>query len=168
MSIPIRRGDELHKAMIQFLPETDCEYARYPMNYERWLDPGETGPKGEPCFIASPNDDGIKKGYVYGPGNKGKGYYHMLTRSAQTALYSQITHKQPSVSCCCAGGDKDPDAYDKWDDVQRVMYARYKSNVPNDGRANEAAMAEAQGMANAAHHGTQGMQAGAMAGSMLG
>ena len=73
--------DDLNAKMVKFAPELASEYARYPLCHTCWLNVTEKDHKGEPCYISSTNT-GLKMHYVYGPGPKGFGYYHLLTKQS--------------------------------------------------------------------------------------
>jgi hypothetical protein len=123
----------MNAMMVNFAPELASEYAEYPTPLKYWLKATDTDPKGEPCFIAAPKDGQmkLKPNYVFGPGPKGFGYYHLLTRASYLALYARMTHENP-VSCCSfnkAAREK----YSDFDDVKRLVFARSRSSKPDDG-----------------------------------
>jgi hypothetical protein len=133
------KEDEMNAKMVKVAPELASSYARYPLNGSRWLMPKEKGPKGEPCFIASPTDDGLKPDYVYGPGRAGKGYYSLLTRDAYNILHPRVAGQAPS-GCCAFSAESRKEA-DDHDDVRRLMYNRQMATIPND------AVGESDGLA---------------------
>jgi hypothetical protein len=158
---------EINASLIKFLPELDSDYATYPMHYERWYGPAELGPKGEQCFVAGKESDGIKKDYVFCKrGLKGEGYYLLLTKASYVNLYSKIDSLQPGT-CGCACSAADRVALDEWDDVKRVIYGRQFSPRPDDGAAGKRAMDEAQGMATAAYGGDWGASAGGLGAAVV-
>ena len=123
----------MNAKMANLVPELDSEYARFPMRRSRWLDVAEVTSKNEPCFVASAKDVGLKKNYIWGPGPKGFGYYHLLTRASYISLYARLTYECP-VSCCSfsrAARKK----YAEWDEVKRLVYFRSRAVRPDDGRA---------------------------------
>lgn len=141
----------LNKSMVKFHPELKSEYARFPMTYTRWYQPGEKGPKGEPCYIKANTPDVVKKDYVFCKyGASGPGYYSLMTKIAYVNLYSKHDSIQPGT-CGCACSAEDRKAIDEHDDVRRVLYARHLSPRPNDNDAVIRAMKESQGMSIAAY-----------------
>merc|ERR1712232_1428606 len=92
---------------------------------------GDTADKGEPCFIASREDTGIKPDYVFGRGPRGFGYYHMMTRNAYENLYSRLAIEAPVACCCAFSKAKRQEAYDR-DDVKQLMYNRSIARRPDD------------------------------------
>ena len=160
-SLVSKPAKEINASMIKFLPELDSDYARYPMHHERWYQPSEKGPKGEPCFLAGP-DAGVKKDYAYCKrGVKGPGYYSLMTKVSYVNLYSKIDSLQPGT-CGIACNSADRKLMDEHDDVKRVLYGRQFSPKPCDAAAGKRAMDEAQGMASAAYNGEWGAQAGGL------
>jgi hypothetical protein len=124
----------MNAKMVYFAPELASEYAEYPMSLKFWLQATDTDPKGEPCYIAAPPQGGqvkLKPNYVFGPGPRGFGYYHLLTRSSYRALYARMTHENP-VSCC-SFSKAARDEYYNFDDVKRIVFARSRSRKPDDG-----------------------------------
>lgn len=120
--------EETNALMAKYAPELASEYSRYPLNNGRsWLKVTETTPKGEPCYISS-TDTGIKLHYVYGPGPKGFGYYHLMTRESYVALYARMTQESPVPFCCMFFfSKKDRKEYEDYDMVQTLVYARSRS-----------------------------------------
>lgn len=152
---------EINQSMVKFLPELDSVYARYPMHHERWYQPSEKGPKGEPCFLAASEDAGIKKDYVFCKrGVKGAGYYLLMTKVSYVNLYTKLDSLQPGT-CGMACNSADRKAMDEYDDVKRVLYGRHMSPRPDDAAAGKRAMDEAVGMAQA----TYGLNVGAPLGA---
>lgn len=150
-SIITKPAKELNASMIKFLPELDSDYARYPMNYDRWYQPGETAPNGKPCFVKGSDPSVVKKDYTYCKnGPLGPGYYSLLTKVAYVNLYSKHDSNQPGM-CGCACNAQDRKAIDEHDDVKRLLYGRQMSPKPSDKAAETRAMQESQGMAAAAH-----------------
>lgn len=152
-SIITKPANELNKSMIKFLPELDSEYAKYPMNFKRWYQPSEKGPKGEPCFVKGGSPDVVKKDYAYCKrGSFGPGYYSLMTKIAYVNLYSRHDSQQPGT-CGCACNAEDRKLMDEHDDVKRLLYGRQMSPRPSDNAAEKRAMDESQGMAIAAYAG---------------
>ena len=175
----------LNAAMKLYLPETaGCTYADYPMQHGQWLKPNDKTPphdgqhQQQPCFIKTGNQqpaaDGIKTGYVWGPGPAGFGYYHLLTKPAHTILYNRIVNGRVFVGsdaepgCCGCLGAKDPRTQlpkhavkaDDVDDLRRLEYARSVATVPNDTVAAQDALAQAQVTAQSAYQFDQNYQLG--------
>lgn len=151
-------SEAMNEKLAKYLPElAESSYGEYPLHHKRWLDPGERGPSGEPCFIPATQDGGVKKHYVWGKGPNGMGYYHLLTRPAYQNLYRTIAHKPPNSRCCACSAAARKEL-DEWDDVRRIMYNRTVSPVPDDNVAQQAAIAKAQGTAQAWHNGLQNEQ----------
>lgn len=167
----------INHAMKQYLHETDkCSYADFPMRHARWLTPKEKTPDGQPCFIKTGNElpaEGIKPGYVWGPGSFGFGYYHLLTKSAHVTLYARINNRRVFVGgnsnkggCCgCFGGETDPRSKmpsgvsaDDIDDLRRLQHARSVATIPNDGQAQADAISQAQSTAQAHYQYDQNIQ----------
>mmetsp|Transcript_26870 Transcript_26870/g.63129 ORF Transcript_26870/g.63129 Transcript_26870/m.63129 type:complete len:172 (-) Transcript_26870:176-691(-) len=149
-SIITKPPKELNANMIAFLPELDSDYARYPMYHKRWYQPGEKGPKGEPCFIKG-EESGVKKDYAFCKnGTFGPGYYSLMTKIAYVNLYAKHDSQQPGT-CGIACNSVDRKALDEHDDVRRLLFGRQMSPRPCDAAAEKRAMDEAEGMANAAY-----------------
>lgn len=146
--------DEMNAKLVKFLPELASSYGKYPLQYNRWLSPGERGPNGEPCFIRVPKDGGVKNNYVWGKGPNGQGYYHLLTKAAYDNLYVNIINMPPS-SCCCVCSAAARKEMDEWEDVKKLIYSRSVSPSPDDGVARQAVTAAAKDVARAHHRGIQ-------------
>lgn len=132
------------ETIVKFVPELDCKYSIYPMEHSRWWSPNEPAPDGTPCFLSGPSS-GFKKGYVYGPGMNGPGYYHVLTKAAHVAVYSKFMQTPPG-GCCSPRTSNNADIAE-WDDVRLVLHARTRANAANDARAKTSQMNEAMGTA---------------------
>ena len=150
-SIITKPANELNKSMVKFHPELDSDYARYPMNHKRWYQPGEKGPKGEPCFVKGGDPSLRKKDYMYCKlGSFGPGYYSLMTKIAYVNLYTKHDSVQPGT-CGMACNAADRQLLDEHDDVKRLLYGRHMSPKPTDAAAAKRAMDESEGMANAAY-----------------
>lgn len=163
MSILVTKPDaEINRSMIKLLPELDSDYAKYPMHWERWYQPSEKGPKGEPCFVAgTQKDGGIKKDYVYcKTGGNGPGYYSLMTKVSYVNLYTKLDSMSPGGTCGIGCTSADRRAMDEYDDVKRVLYGRHFAPRPCDKAAGKRTMDEAHGMAQAAYGGDVGVGAG--------
>jgi hypothetical protein len=152
------KEDEMNAKMVKVAPELASSYARYPLNGSRWLMPKEKGPKGEPCFIASPTDTGLKPDYVYGSGRGGKGYYHLLTRDAYNILHPRVAGQAPSGCCACSAESRKE--VDDHDDVRRLMYNRQMATIPNDAVGASDGLAAAQQTAQDSLQYDQNVQTG--------
>ena len=169
---------EINHAMKQYLPETaGCSWADYPMKFPRWLKANEQAPDGKPCFIKTENvlpEEGVKVAYVWGPGNLGFGYYHLLTKQANKILYTRILNRKVFTGtssggggCCGCFGEVDPRSKiptgvsaDLIDDLRRLFYARSVATIPNDDKAREDAIGEARATSQAHYHYDQNIQLG--------
>jgi len=160
-----KSAKEINKALVEFLPELDSEYAQYPMRHERWYDPNEKGPKGEPCFI--PHDGSIlatpiKKDYVYcKEGRGGKGYYSLMTRTSYVNLLGKVKSVAPQGSCAacpCFASKQLRDALDRYDDAKRVIIMRANCAIPDDKLADDVIMGQAKQTAENMYNLTQNEQ----------
>jgi len=80
-SFHTKSAKELNSSMVKFHPELSSDYAHYPMNHKRWLQPSEKGPNGEPCYVKGGDPSLRKKDYVYCKrGAFGPGYYSLMTK----------------------------------------------------------------------------------------
>lgn len=165
---------EINAALVEFLPELDSEYAKYPMKHKRWYDPNETGPKGEPCFFIenSPSTsptrtaEGIKnnkKDYVYCTnGPNGKGYYSLMCRISYVNLHRKLKSSAPQGSCAgcpCFASKATRMAMDRYDDCRRVIYMRQLcTQLPDDQIASDIVMGRAKATAQMVYNGTQNAQ----------
>jgi hypothetical protein len=124
---------EMNAKMLKFAPELMSEYARYPLHRTRWLQVSDASPKGEPCFVSSSNE-GLKMHYVFGPGPRGFGYYHLLTRASYAALYARMTQESPVPLCCtCFLSKEVRREYAEFEEVEKLIYTRSRSSRPDDG-----------------------------------
>lgn len=143
--------EKLNASMIKFLPELDSDYARFPLHRERWYQPKETAPKGEPCLVKSDADAGIRKDYVYCKAAPfGPGYYSLMCKVAYVNLYTKLDSLQPGT-CGCGCNAADRAAMDEYDDVKRVIHARHLSPRPDDGVAAAKQISDSQSLAGGAH-----------------
>ena len=153
----------INRSLIEFVPELDSDYSKYPMKHSRWLEPNEIGPKGEPCFIkatATESDQTIKKDYTFCKvGPKGKGFYSLMCRVSYINLQNRIPSLAPASEFCSCFADKATrDALDRYDDCKRVIFMRQLCNTPNDEIASDAVMRNAQGTADLTYNTTQNEQ----------
>lgn len=137
-------------------PELTSEYAKYPMSRDAWLSPDGTGPNSAPAFIQQAQDVGPKPNYVYGPGPKNLGYYHILTRESYKILYARLRNEMP-ISCCCFGTST-RDEVDAWDTTKTIVYNRSIASKPDDQLGAKEAIEISRGTANAVYNQTQNEQ----------
>lgn len=133
--------EEINAMMVKFLPELASTYASYPMDRERWHEPGQDkfGFRGEPIYLREWKS-GLKADYVYGGGPLGNGYYSLLTRVAYDNLYSRIENMCPTS--CRGVSAKQRKVLNDWDDVRRLVLARSRGSRPNDEVCAEEAMSD--------------------------
>ena len=147
-----RNHEDMNEKMISLVPELDSEYALSPLQFDRWRTPEEKVDSGDPCFLPSPTDQGLKKDYIYAPQRKGTkdehvGYYHFRTQEAHILAYQRLIAEGPSCCCwtpCCASGDP------VYKQVQRLLYNRTVSPDPDDILAARAALLGSQTRGDAA------------------
>ena len=163
-------ANEINASLVKFLPELkDSDYAKYPMKHERWYEPTETAPNGEPCFVAAVADasaedaNAAKKNYVFcrkTPQGMPPGYFSLMTHVAYVNLYDKLDSVRPTPGGCCGiGGDPAERAeFDQWDDVKRVIWSRQLASKPDDDFAANAAMDFAKGKADSVYRWTQNEQ----------
>lgn len=109
-------------------PELGSVYAQYPLDRDRWLGFDETI-DGELVFVASTQDNGLKKNYVYCTvGQKGKGYYHLLNKTSYVNLYNREGNSPPGS--CCAGAS--PEEMAAWETTKMYLYNRSRAPRPDD------------------------------------
>jgi hypothetical protein len=146
------RAKAINDILAKYIPEFErSKCAHYPMKYDRWYDPSETAPSGDPCFIpksAAPeksakkdNKDGstkmpIKENYVFcKSGPLGEGYYSVLCQYTyeylDERLQTMVPQEQPNCfwSCCRA---KSRHAWKEWELCGQVVRNRRYSSVPDD------------------------------------
>lgn len=116
---------------------------KYPMEYERWLQPNEELLNAEDdgkqpttkMFLASSENQGLKRDYVWCKhGPNGKGYYHLRTRIAHVNLSSRFRMGAPGRGglFCCLYAGPDKVFLNHWDTTNRVLFARSSMSTPND------------------------------------
>lgn len=137
--MPSYKPEEVNAAFDLIEPEIlSSPYARYPMQFERWLGFDEKF-EGNPSFIPSNTDEGFRKNYVYCKyGPVGKGYYHLLTKVSWNNLYSKLMNEGPGTGCGCSGDSRG--RVDAHDTTRRIVYNRSRSNIPDDYKAAEQAI----------------------------
>ena len=161
-------ANEINTSLVKFLPELkDSKYAKYPMKHERWYEPTEAAPNGEPCYVPCSSDGGganaTKVEYVFcrkTPQGMKPGYFSLMTHVAYVNLYDKLDSVRPNPGGCCGiGGDPaERAALDQWDDVKRVIWSRQLASKPDDEFAANAAMDFAKGKADSAYRWTQNEQ----------
>uniref|UniRef100_A0A6U0FT60 Uncharacterized protein n=1 Tax=Helicotheca tamesis TaxID=374047 RepID=A0A6U0FT60_9STRA len=139
---------------MQLVPELRSPHARYPLNRSHWIkttqEPRTPKKDGdELTFIARPKPpkgqtNEVKLGYVWGPGPRGFGYYHLLTQASYTALAARLhSETAPSVTCCFGKSKEDNvNLQDLQYVYQIVVYPRSRSPVPKDSYAYEHSVQE--------------------------
>ena len=126
----------------QLVPELrNSPHAAYPMNRDRWIRPTQEAKTPaadgkQATFVAQPappkgETNKVKQDYVWGPGSKGFGHYHLLTKEAYVALAS----RQSST-------EENSDMEDLRDVYRIVVYPRSKSPVPKDTYARDHVVGE--------------------------
>jgi hypothetical protein len=137
------------------VPELHSAFARYPLDRPRWIRPTQEThtPKadgGELTFMSFPpppkgETNDIRMNYVWGPGTKGFGYYHLLTKESYVALAGRLhSETAPSIPCCGGGAASKEDKGDLEEVYLNIVYPRSKSPVPKDSYAQNHAIAEAR------------------------
>ena len=158
---------EVNSSLIEFLPELESEYSKYPMTHERWFQPNEKGPKGEPCFVAATTTEAeettVKKDYTFcKKGPNGKGYYSLMCRVSYINLHNRIGSLAPAGCggglCPCFASQANRDEFDRYDDCKRVIFMRQFCSVPNDDKASKQVMNNAVATAQMVYNGTQNEQ----------
>jgi hypothetical protein len=152
----INMADVVNAKMAKFVPELASGYAKYPLNRDRWLNPDEKDPKGEPCFVKGGSREALKIDYVFGRGIYGEGYYSLLTKASYINLHARMSNEAPMGCCACSKAARKE--IDECDDVKRIVYNRSVAKVPNDGTAAKDAIELARGTAQAWHNGLQNEQ----------
>lgn len=129
---------------MKFAPELASVYAKYPLSCSAWMSPDAKGPSGAACFVSAPRGSPLKTDYVHGPGPKGFGYYHLLTRDSYVILYARLTNDMPG--CCCDCRPTVRQEVSDWDDVKTTVYNRSVATKPDDVQAKKDAISIARGV----------------------
>lgn len=149
-------ADEVNIAFARVCPELKSRYAVYPFpesSPKSWLVPSTEGThNGKPIVILSDkdsgdkkNEPGLKEDYVFcKAGPLGKGYYHVLTKTAYVNLSTRL-NAQGSGKFLCFG---DSQRADQWDTCRRIVYNRSRANRPDDEHAAAAAIDHMVGAVN--------------------
>lgn len=107
----------------------------------KWYLPDDTLPNGCPCFVAAISNQGLRENYVFGSGALGRGYYHVLTKTAHRLIYARFCSSSsplvallPCFSWFFGGGREAAMTRDK---VEEILHARTMNDVerPNDEEA---------------------------------
>mmetsp|Transcript_119 Transcript_119/g.222 ORF Transcript_119/g.222 Transcript_119/m.222 type:complete len:154 (-) Transcript_119:179-640(-) len=145
--------EEANAAFAATCPELTSAYARYPIDFKRWLDLDEMM-DGEKVFQKSEIDNGLKENYVWCKnGPRGQGYYHLLTQISYVNLYSRIANSAHGSACCSSKSSAQRIKIDQWDITRRIVYNRTRSSRPCDSLAAEAAIDHQVGTAANPLHG---------------
>jgi len=148
MPAPVKRSEvheTLNLKMALMIPELDSDYALTPLQFQFWKKPEDKMDNGDPCFIASAQDNGMKKNYIYAPKARGMkdedvGYYHLLTQEAQIIAYRRLVKEGPSFWARCCRKKEHEDFFK----VKRLLYNRTISKDPDDILAARARLLGAQ------------------------
>lgn len=136
--------ESINAMMGRVVPELNSSYAAYPMANKAWVSASGKAPDGQPAFEASPKapkgeTKPLKKDYVWGPGTRGFGYYHMTTKEAYVILSARLQHEAGgSAHAGCCGRSKTSDETPRQEalkEIHHLMYFRSQSPVPNDKEA---------------------------------
>ncbi|MGK3736689.1 MAG: hypothetical protein ACI8RD_010934 [Bacillariaceae sp.] len=160
-----KSAGKINASLIEFLPELESEYSKYPIKHPRWFEPNEKGPKGEPCFVATTTaaeETIVKKDYTFcKKGPNGKGYYSLMCRVSYINLHSRIESLAPTGcggNCPCFASQANRDVFDRYDDCKRVIFMRQLCNYPNDEMADHQVMGNAKATAKMVYNATQNEQ----------
>lgn len=162
---------QMNDTMMRLIPELGSKYARYPLKGKAWLDPSVSSISisGEEIksFIPYKKDPlvdtanvTIKMDYVWGPGPRGFGYYHLLTRDAYVTLSARIRSDRANAptqcfACCSREATK---KYNEYEDVKTIVYNRSVASIPDDSVAQRDAIAIATSTAKIAYNTSQDIQ----------
>lgn len=143
--------NQINNKMVELVPELDTEWVRAPMANGLWKAPSDSLDNGTPLYIKSSVNAGIKKDYIWVPGNSNKskkktilpaGYYHFKTKEAHSYAYElvcskkqqqQPNHKEGRRSTFLVSRRKNKDPlYMK---VKELIKNRVLSDFPNDHHA---------------------------------
>ena len=133
------QADEVNEAFALFCPELKPHYSQYPMEHDRWLNFKEKI-DGKPTFVSADTNEGFKEDYVWCKnGPVGRGYYHVLTKTAYVNLYSRLMMSEGggAAGCGCTPKRKVLGTADQHDTARRIVYARSRCSRPNDFDAQE-------------------------------
>lgn len=151
--------EDINIKLARAVPELASEYAKHPLTRQFWLEASTktdeiTGFIPHPKDPNFPNTAALREHYVWGPGPKGYGYYHLLTRSSYKILNARLSH-QSAVGCCCL-----PQSDNQADlgEVKTIVYNRSIASRPDDMLAYKEAIAYARGEAQLAYHTSQDIQ----------
>jgi hypothetical protein len=136
--------DDLNRIMIGLVPELDCEWTLSPMSYDRWRQPTEHIDNGDPCFIATEEDQGIRKDYIFCADRKNipPGYYHMRTQAAFAEVYGRLLKKRPGFGTRF-GGETVKRKRKDYFKIKKLLFNRMVSDEPDDVHAARMAVLDA-------------------------
>lgn len=157
---------ETNERMVRLFPELESKHATYPLKRQKWL--AEAGSVGSndgtstPAFLPydkDPNFDAtLKPDYAWGPGPRGFGYYHMLTRQSYKILYARAKNNPAPIQCCCFGSPELKLKVEDLDIVSDILYNRSIASIPDDMLAAKEAIDIARGEAKAHYNMDQNVQ----------
>mmetsp|Transcript_7674 Transcript_7674/g.9462 ORF Transcript_7674/g.9462 Transcript_7674/m.9462 type:complete len:176 (+) Transcript_7674:87-614(+) len=161
------KNEKINEQMTRVCPDLASQYAKYPLKRQAWLSiDGTIGNESSSSPTASTisaflpaKDDGVpdsKPDYVYGHGEKGLGYYHLLTRNSYEILHKRLYSQTGPISCCCFGSPRDE--VDAWDTTKGIVYNRSVASRPDDVLGAQEALEIAKGKAKAVYNVTQNEQ----------
>ena len=149
---------ETNDKMARTAPELASVYAKYPLRKEYWLDVNGKLDENTPAFIPYKKDPHggtppLKKDYVWGPGSRTWGYYHILTREAYVTINGRLSNIV-MIDCCCLGTPEQKFS----DEVIQIVYNRSIASKPDDFLAMKEALELARGISIMHYNQTQGNQ----------
>ena len=164
----VNKDSERNERMARVAPELESSWAAYPLNRKDWLDNAATLSNEDgstsPAFIPYEKDPNfpttaLKADYVWGAGQRGFGYYHLLTRDAYKVLTARIVNKGPPLQCCCLGPPSNSKfSSEDYDFVAEIVYNRSIASTPDDMLAQKEAINIARGEANMHYNMSQNVQ----------
>mmetsp|Transcript_8504 Transcript_8504/g.10754 ORF Transcript_8504/g.10754 Transcript_8504/m.10754 type:complete len:166 (-) Transcript_8504:187-684(-) len=148
-----------NETLSRIVPELASQYAKYPMKRNSWLDPSSTTFEGFIPYVKDKNVITItlKVDYVWGPGTRGFGYYHLLTRDSYVILNARLKNNAPAQCSVCCGSNARK-RYNDHTDVENIVYARSIASRPDDFLGQQEVIQIARGQAKAAYHQDQNFQ----------
>lgn len=98
----VTQPDEKINGSLLKIPElavSEQQYYAYPLNATHWLEPLAKLLDGRQAYIFVSKEEGsttTKQNYVFGKGQYGNGYYHLMTQFAWKILYEKYKHQVDS------------------------------------------------------------------------